>query len=444
MRMGLNPAPRLVIISAAAAVILCAKLYLIALLGSDTPFWDQWEAEGARLYVPYFAGTLSIEHWFAVHNEHRILFTRILAMASLLAGGDWSPVRQTIINATLHVFALFMIVVWLSRGLGLMTTIVLSAIVATMFSVPFAWMNTVIGFQSQFYFLVLFGCSSSYLIGRHEAWSPLWWLGALFGIASYLSLSSGALTLLAAALISGLQLGLAQREGAREYAAIAFLVAACAVMTLDVINATPAGSSLHPSPSQFGAAIIRILSWPVPVQGVLKQTIAASAIYAPAALALLTVIRRRAPLGDPIWTCLAFAAWVTLQAGAIAFGRPNAPIQPHYLDIYLIGLLANAACLLHLATNSAHRVRATLAAASWTGVVLYYGAHVALNNLPSEIETRRATARAQAENLSRFLATGDPSHLRNKPVFEIPYPDAERLREIATDPAIRAILRNGS
>ena len=64
-------------------VVLGSKLLFIQLFGSNLPFWDQWDAEGAGLFKPYLEGTLGPEHLFASHNEHRILFTRLLELAML-------------------------------------------------------------------------------------------------------------------------------------------------------------------------------------------------------------------------------------------------------------------------------------------------------------------------------------------------------------------------
>ena len=46
----------------------------------------------------------------------------------------------------------------------------------------------------------------------------------------------------------------------------------------------------------------------------------------------------------------------------------------------------------------------------------------------------------QAENVKNFMLTGDFGHLRDKPVMHIPYPVAERLRDVLSDPVIRAVL----
>src|SRR5438477_10533634 len=46
--------------------------------GVDTSFWDEWDGT-APLFEKMAAGTLGFADFFAQHNEHRILFPRLIA-----------------------------------------------------------------------------------------------------------------------------------------------------------------------------------------------------------------------------------------------------------------------------------------------------------------------------------------------------------------------------
>jgi len=59
------------------------------------------------------------------------------------------------------------------------------------------------------------------------------------------------------------------------------------------------------------------------------------------------------------------------------------------------------------------------------------------------VEVRRQTAITETNNLRGYLSTGDFSYLTNKPILEIPYPSAERLRGLLDDLAIRSVLPPG-
>ena len=69
-------------IAGCLVAILGAKVLLIARLGIPTPYWDQWDTEAAGLYLPWLSGTLTPAHWFAFHNEHRIVLTGARQMRS--------------------------------------------------------------------------------------------------------------------------------------------------------------------------------------------------------------------------------------------------------------------------------------------------------------------------------------------------------------------------
>lgn len=56
------------------------------------------------------------------------------------------------------------------------------------------------------------------------------------------------------------------------------------------------------------------------------------------------------------------------------------------------------------------------------------------------MEWRRETAQVQENNLRSYLATGDPSPLNRAQLFEIPYSDASRLRQLLDAPEIHAAL----
>src|SRR5437868_3552495 len=93
--------PRALAIAGALAIILGAKLWLIAGYGSSTPFWDEW-VEPGTLFRPYLTGQLSIHNLLAAHNEHRIFLTRLVALALLVAEGHWDPIARTFVNAAIH------------------------------------------------------------------------------------------------------------------------------------------------------------------------------------------------------------------------------------------------------------------------------------------------------------------------------------------------------
>src|SRR5215471_14443296 len=82
-------------------VVLGAHWWLIGEYGTDVPWLDQWDAEPG-LYQSWQTGTLNIHAWFAPHNEHRIFFTRVLALGLFLLNRQWDPRLQMVVNAGLY------------------------------------------------------------------------------------------------------------------------------------------------------------------------------------------------------------------------------------------------------------------------------------------------------------------------------------------------------
>ena len=82
-------------------VALGAKLWTIQLWATNLPYWDQWD-EARLLFQPWLDGTLSWQNFFIPHNEHRIVFTRLLDLIEVQLNGQWDIYLQTVVNAVIH------------------------------------------------------------------------------------------------------------------------------------------------------------------------------------------------------------------------------------------------------------------------------------------------------------------------------------------------------
>jgi hypothetical protein len=173
---------------------LAAKLRLINDFSTAFPYWDQWGAEAAYLYIPLFDGELTWQHFFWAHNEHRILFTRLYDLALLWLNGQWDSQVQMVGSAIIHAGALSGLARLLAHLLGARywPWIWGSQLAAMVF--PFAWENTLAGFQSQFYFLLISAVLALWLLGTRSAYSVSWWIGAFALIAGLFTGASGVFT----------------------------------------------------------------------------------------------------------------------------------------------------------------------------------------------------------------------------------------------------------
>jgi hypothetical protein len=430
-------------LAGALAIVLGAKLWLIALYGSSTPFWDQW-AEPNQIYRPYLTGELHLGDLLAAHNEHRILLTRLVALGLFIVEGRWDPIAQTLVNAIIHVLAIGVFIVLVGRTLDAARLWLLAMLAALAFALPFGWGNTLVGFQTQFYLLVLLGPLTLWLLAPSAAFTPRWWLGTLFGLASYFTIASGALTLPAFVALAAIQLATGARRGRGELLGLLVHIVLAAAMILDIPRLPPAGGLPANSAQSWIEALSVAASWPIAKAGwpVLLRALTAVGLYLPVIVLAARLLRRRAAIGDRLWLVVAIAGWVVLQMLSFIYGRGVTVLQSRYMDVLLLGPLVNAAALLCLQRDgAAPRLRAATAVTCiWLAALVIGLGQKALSYIPADLAWRRETTAAQTENLKRYLATGDVSALADKPLFHIPFPSADYLRDTVSDPIIRAIL----
>jgi hypothetical protein len=415
------------------------KIALIRAYGMPLPFWDQW-AEAADVYQPALAGSLAPLKWLAFHNEHRIVFTRLTAYALFAATGRWDPMLQMLFNALLHSATLGFLAFALARTLCARSAAAFALLAAALALVPFAWENTLWGFQAQFYYLVLLSLISVYFGYDAPAFSPRWLAGLGTGLLAYLTMASGAVTLLAAAMVALAQTIAGSRRGRRELAAIALQITLSLVLILDVsLHATPA-SGISMSATLTGVALMA--GWPATAAPLPAPMVfvAAALVQAPLACLLVRLLIERAPLTDRRWLPAALGLWVGAQIMVIALGRSGSLVlASRYLDILVVGVTANAACLFGLLQRASGRALAPAAAALWLLAIALGGAKGSAT-IASDVTARRAANVTQMENLRGYFVSGDFEQLKRIPHFGLPFPTAEPWRGVLDDPAIRKIL----
>jgi hypothetical protein len=136
-------------------IILFCKNLLISEFAVNVPFGDQWDGELMNLYKPYEEGNLSVSHFFAPHNEHRILFTRLFNLGIyILNGNRWSPLLvirvQSILASLIPVLLLFFF--YRLKPIPFLIYIFFGIFS----SLPLLYENLLSGFQNQFYFMLIF------------------------------------------------------------------------------------------------------------------------------------------------------------------------------------------------------------------------------------------------------------------------------------------------
>jgi hypothetical protein len=417
-------------------LVVGARWWLIHRYGSSVPFWDQWDGEAATLYGPYLKGDLSWAKLLEPHNEHRIVTTRLFALGLFIANGLWNPLLQMLLNAVIIGGVLALLLSYLNRALSAGEGCALFAFCLALFCVPYAWENTLAGFQTQYYFNLLFSFVALWLLVGTPALSPKWWIGLASAILAWLSLASGLFALAAAVPVLASQCIWGEQSRARGTVAIALL----AILFAAGYGLTPNVAQNHELRSQtmleFLHAVKVALSWPEK-----KQILGAVLLHVPAAAFLVLQWRRRGtPIPAAQWFMVALVVWVWGQDASLAYGRAVLVRSSRYLDLYAIGLVANFACLLWSIRqwSARPRVRAAFCVV-WVAYVAL-GLYGQRHRIGDELDSKRQDSAAQLENVRGYLTTGNKDYLFGKALLDIPYPRPTRLQGLLDDPDIRRAL----
>jgi hypothetical protein len=421
--------------AALAFTLFGIKLWVIATAANATPFWDQWGAEGEQLFLALMRGQLHLGTLVAAHNEHRILTTRLVAIALWKLNGLWNPVLEMLVGAMIHVAAILLTLGLIWRSLGRTNLKPLLGFSLVLFGLPFGWFNVVLGFQIQFYWLILFSVAALGLLSTAEAFGRRYWAGIAVAVLAYFSMGSGILCVAAPAAVGTIHWMLRLRRGARHVFGIVVLVALAAIGYAFVPKLPPGSIWVVRSFAQFMNGMLELLSWPFP-----PGAIAAFVRNAPVLAFWIAMIRRRVPSADARWFLVAIGAWVLGQSAAISYGRGGfgSVLNAKYLDIVTIGVLTDLSSLLALvAMRRDARASRVLrpAGALWllaicSGIAfaaVIGGEHDVSGSLQDQLRTWHEISSAYELNTRNYLRTRDIRNLQDKPIMRVPYSPPEAL-----------------
>jgi len=432
--------PRALGIAGAVAVIVGAKDWLIGAIGSVTPFWDQWDAE-AVMFKAWLDHALTWSMLLSPQNEHRLVFTRLYSLGLLWLAQYWDPVLEMVVDGLLHAVSLALVLALLLSPLDRRAGFALCFFVALVFAVPFDSENTLMGFSLHFYLLVAFSVLSVWLLHESRAWQPAWWGAIVFAVLSYFNMASGAMTAAAGAVLVAMQILSGQRRGWREALGLGFQTAVTAALLVDVFIISHDGQFKAHGLREFIKLFLAAAAWPF--SG--TPSVAAAVLYAPFVGVVVLTFRNKVRKPGHLWFVVGVGVWSILQIAAIAYGRATIGFAYRYLDIVLVGLANNFVCVLILCGELHARLPArnnivVALGAVWVFAVVTAAGVAAFHNVPPVLAAKSQFNAAETTNLSHYLASGNIADLQNKPGLEIPYPSAERLAMLASQPEIRAVL----
>jgi len=165
--------------------------YLIYTYGVNVPYWDQWEL--VPIFEKLHSGQLTIYDLWNQHNEHRLLFPKLIMLA-LASITDWDIRYEFYANLVIAGITWFLLCLILQRSFGdNLPPWLLTALSFLIFS-PVQWENWTWGWMIQIFLTVSATVAAIWAINRwHDQLKGLIFAIAFAIIASY-SFNTGLLT----------------------------------------------------------------------------------------------------------------------------------------------------------------------------------------------------------------------------------------------------------
>jgi hypothetical protein len=412
-----------------ATITLGANLWIIAAYGNATPYWDDWDAFAAQLYAPYGRSELTFASLLAPHDEHRLFVPRALSLALTTVNGLWDPISQMIVNAALHVALGVFILITFGKKLDGAAFAGLMLLMLGLMSIPTASENLIWQIITEYYGLLLFGCISIWLLTRHPGFSGAAILGIGAAVLAFLSLASGAFVFLACAVILAVKRWLRTEQGWRPW------VLAAALFAMFVIAAalTPSSAGVRArSVAEFYYAWTLLAGWPFNPHLVIAPLL----VNAPWMFFAVRTLRHPPSPSSPAWAVLGVGLWIGLQYLALAYGRGAAINATRYFDICVVGIIFNYISAVALITTTRDRALTV----GWLSLVAIGCLVQTATITPNELHQHHVRALVQEANVRSFLTTGRFPPTANIFDRSIPYPDADKLADVLSDPAMRRFL----
>jgi hypothetical protein len=413
-------------------VVFSVRLIAIAMYGSPLPFFDEWDAGAAGLYKPYLDGQLTIWSLLSRLNEHIIFTSRILNLVTFELAGEWNVRLQMAVNGAIYAGFATSFAAMLLPLLSAMHRLKLIAFCLVLFGPPMETEIITMGMNAHFYFVIIFSVLGlRWCIGR-PGFSWRWALGVAMCVLAYLSMASGAVTPLVAALVCGIQM---LRGGRRslpvEWVAVAVLVGVGIAMIAFVPNLPYHDRYKAHDVMQLFSAAVELASLP------LTSVVGVLIVQLPIGLLFIRTMRQPPAFDHRLWFVIGAAGWVAAQIIVVAHGRATDVLNSRYLAVIPMLVVLNYVALLSFNPRGKWLQRASSA---WVFLIVL--AVVAVTNVATwpALDRMKGKVDVWQSHLTEYLASGDLAKYQRLPHEELPYPDATRLAQLVDAPEIRAIL----
>ena len=415
------------------------KLWLIQNYGSDIPYMDMWVGEGECILRPWSKGELAVRAFFHPHNEHRVALPRALSLLEVVLNGQWDNRLQTVVNTFLHGAGLALLVALIAPRLSRTGVWATAFLAAVLVALPFAWENTLVGFQSQFYLLLLLGIPAVWLPLHHRAGTPAWCAGLLTGVLALFTIASGLLAPAAVALTATLR-AVVLPERRRDSLITAVCAGAVAVAGFCLYNPVPWHVGLRADGLwSFTVAFACQLAFPL-----LETPWIFPLLQLPVIWWLACTVRDpdRKESVAPVAGLLVFQL---LQAGTLSYARGGFAhgCSPRYADLQALSVALNAAALAWMWNRQQARFQWRVAlTVAWT-LAVAIGLQLRCDEaFAIFLPGLRSDRLAGIEHFQRYFSTGNAHELLDAGDNEVGAPPAlrERLVSLLSEPGLRAIM----
>ncbi len=154
------------------------------------PIWDQWEF--VTILQKHIDHTLGFSDFWTQHNEHRILFPRVV-MYLLGLVTRWDPYFEVIVNVVLGIMATLIVVISAHRSLKQYpaSAVIVGCILAFAILSPIQWENWLWGWQIQWFLSVLVSLVAIHILAYKELSRQNVFIALLCSIIATYSLANG-------------------------------------------------------------------------------------------------------------------------------------------------------------------------------------------------------------------------------------------------------------
>ncbi|MFM7182236.1 MAG: hypothetical protein ACKO2G_12330 [Verrucomicrobiales bacterium] len=423
---------------------------------SRLPYWDELPAELVTEAKRAPGESPGIRELASPHNEHRILWQRLLGRALLHANDRvWDTRVRCMANALIAALYAGLLANAFRAGQDGRTGHFLFWPTIVLVASPIAYQNITFGFQASFHLQMLFSIMAFVGMAGSSWRRPLWWLGLICAFAAIFTNGSGFFT--GPVLLVWCALALARREDGKWFSDVRgnlrrqlpTIIASLLVLAVGlalIYRPEHAAGQEASGIGEFFHGLGKHLAWPWQNQPWLGPL-----IWVPFfVLSLLTLFGR---MNGNFFAASRFTAcmggWILLQLLAMAYVRGANAVGPvsRYEDFHLLGIATNIAALVLVVTSLSASPRRIVSFLLPTGAILWGATTLSgLFVLASwawrfELPDYRAFGELRERNTARFTRDGDATVFDGYVSrFHLPYDELEALKSWLADPAVVAVL----